>query len=108
MVSQISKYCGWLYFCGYQFSWIKQKVTHSWGSKLVALVFSFIIHTENTISWVLEFVDQTLHENQENWYPTKCKPFTVLVIMHTDLPAFTNSLPAFPTNSAHCLHLSSS
>ena len=30
-----------------------------------------------TISWVLEFVDWTLHENHENWYPTKFKPSTV-------------------------------
>ena len=26
---------------------------------------------------VLEFVDRTLPENHENWYPTKIKPFTV-------------------------------
>ena len=30
-----------------------------------------------TNSWVLEFLDQTLLENHENWYPTKIKPSTV-------------------------------
>ena len=30
------------------------------------------------ISWVLEFMAQTLHKNHENWYPTKIKPSTVL------------------------------
>ena len=29
---------------------------------------------------VLEFVDRTLHDNHENWYFTKIKPFTVYVI----------------------------
>ena len=33
-------YCGWLYFRGC-------KITHSWGSKFVAIAFSLIIHTEN-------------------------------------------------------------
>ena len=33
----------------------------------MAIVFSFIIHTENTNSWVLELVD----ENHENWYRRK-------------------------------------
>ena len=46
--------------------WIK--MTHLWGSKSVAIVFSFIIHTENH-----HFVDRMLHEN---WYPTKIKPST--------------------------------
>ena len=26
---------------------------------------------------VLKFMDQTLHENQENWYPLKIKPYLV-------------------------------
>ena len=30
-----------------------------------------------TASWVLKFVDWTLHEDHENWYPTKFKPSTV-------------------------------
>ena len=30
-----------------------------------------------TNSWVLEFEDQTHHENHENWYTTKIKPSTV-------------------------------
>ena len=30
--------------------------------KFVVLVFYFIIHTQITISWTLEFVDRTLHE----------------------------------------------
>ena len=38
-------YCGWLYFRGYQFSWIEQK--YSWGSKFVVIIFSFIIRKEN-------------------------------------------------------------
>ena len=29
-------------------------------------------------SWVLEFVDWTLHENHGNWYPMKIKPSTVI------------------------------
>ena len=32
-------YCGWNYFCGYQFSWIERK-RHMMGSKFVAIVFS--------------------------------------------------------------------
>ena len=61
------------------FSWVPifvdlTKMTHSWGSKFVAIVFSFIIHTESNPSWVLEFVDPTLCENHENWYPMKFKP----------------------------------
>ena len=32
------KYCGWLYFYGYQFSW---------GSKFMSIVISFITRTEN-------------------------------------------------------------
>ena len=27
----------------------------------------------------LEFVDQTLHENHENWHPRKIKPSTVFL-----------------------------
>ena len=56
------------------------KMTHSWGSKFVAIEFFFIIHTENNLFVVLEFVDRTLHENHENWYPTKIKPFWVYFV----------------------------
>ena len=57
------------------FSWVPifvdwTKMTHPWGSKFLAIVFSFIIHTKNITSWVLEFVDRTFHKN---WYPTKFK-----------------------------------
>ena len=47
-------------------------MAYSLGSKFVAIIFSFI----NALSLVLEFVDRTLYENHENWYPMK-KPFTV-------------------------------
>ena len=56
---------------------------HSWGSKFVGMIFSFIILTKNyyfvgtCILHVLEFVDWTLIENHENWYPTKIEPLTV-------------------------------
>ena len=66
------------------FSWVPifvewTKITHSWGSKSVAIVFSLIIHTKKiAVSRVLEFVDQTLHENHENWYPMKIILSTIL------------------------------
>ena len=44
----------------------------------MAIVFSFIIHTKITISWILEFVELTLNENPENWYLTKLKPSLVI------------------------------
>ena len=64
------------------FSWVpifvdQRKVMHSGGSKFVAIIISYITHTENTYLLLLEFVDWTLHEKHENWYPTKIKPFTV-------------------------------
>ena len=43
-------YCGWLYFRGYQFSWIdlkKSKMIHSKGSQFLAMIFSFITFTKN-------------------------------------------------------------
>ena len=64
-------------FGGYKFSWIKLKL-HVRGVQNSWLEYfpSFLI-IKIAISWVLEFVDRTLHENSENWYPTKIKPFTV-------------------------------
>ena len=65
------------------FSWVRifevgTKMTHLWCSKFVAIVFPFIIHIQKiTNSLVLEFVDQTLHENHEYWYQTNIKPSTV-------------------------------
>ena len=41
-------------------------------------IFLHIVHTENCYSWALKFVGRTIHENHENWYPTKIKPSTVL------------------------------
>ena len=41
-----------------------------------SILFSKFIQ-EITVSWVPEFVDRTLHETRENWYPTKFKPLTV-------------------------------
>ena len=41
------------------------------GFKFVVLAFSFIIHTENHFWLVLDFVDRTLHDNHEIWYPRK-------------------------------------
>ena len=29
------------------------------------------------IRWILNFVDQSTHENHENWYPTNKSDFTV-------------------------------
>ena len=46
-------------------------MTLSKGSKFVAMIFSFITDTEIAISWVLEFVEWTIHENHKNWYPYK-------------------------------------
>ena len=74
-------YCGCLYFRGYQFSLIEHKSHHSWGSKFVVIVFSFIMHTENHY-----FVDRTLHENHESWYPTKIKPSTVCAFVFSNYP----------------------
>ena len=45
------------------------KITHSWGSKFVAIALAF--------SWVLDFLDQTLDKSHENWYPMDIKPSTV-------------------------------
>ena len=53
-------------------------------------MFSFIHHTKIALAWVLEFVDQTLRENHENWYPTKIKSFTVCTI---DNPKFEKNIP---------------
>ena len=55
-----------------------KKMTHSCGSKFVVILFLFSLFIQKiTISWVLEFVDRTLHEHHENWYPTKFKLSTV-------------------------------
>ena len=40
-------------------------------------------YKKTTYSWVLEFVDRTLHEIHENWYPMKIKPSTVIESMTT-------------------------
>ena len=36
---------------------------------------------------MLEFVDRALHENHENWYPTKFKPSTVCTLLFSLLLA---------------------
>ena len=64
------------------FSWVPifvdwAKITHSLGSKFVAMTFSFIIHTENSFSWVLDIVDRAINENHENLYHTEIQPSTV-------------------------------
>ena len=43
--------CGWLYFCGNQFSWVPifvdwTKIPQKRGSKFIAIIDFFIIHTE--------------------------------------------------------------
>ena len=68
---KFKKYCGWLYFHGYKFSWIEQ----NWHICGVPFPSQFIHKIAN--SWVLELVDQILYENHENRYPTKIKPSTV-------------------------------
>ena len=45
---------------------------NSWGSK-------FMVIQKIANSWVLEFLDRTLQENHENWYPKKMKPSTGVV-----------------------------
>ena len=69
------------------FSWVPifvdwTKMTLSWGSKLVVIVFSLIINTEN-----YHFVGTGIRgsdppQNHENWYPTKYKPSTVFAHEH--------------------------
>ena len=56
-------------------------MTQSLGAKFVAIVFSFII----TISFILELVDQTLHENHENWYSRQFKQFKVVICMYPNV-----------------------
>ena len=75
-----AEYCGWLYFCGYQFSWIERKWHISGVQNSGPYYFPSLFIQKITNSWVLEFVDWTVHENHENWYPTKIKPYTVCVI----------------------------
>ena len=58
-------YCGWLYFCGYQFSWIELKwhihgVPNSWQ------YFPSQFIQKIAFSWVLEFMDRAIHKNHEN------------------------------------------
>ena len=65
------------------FSWVPIfvdwiKITHSWGSNSWPKYFLTKFIQKIAISWVLEFVDWTLHENHENWYPTKFKPSTAI------------------------------
>ena len=67
-------------------------MTHSWGSKFMTIVLSFIIHTENYhfLSTGHEIRGLDLHENHENWYPSKFKSSTVhgfynKVIVHRNL-----------------------
>ena len=62
-------YCGWLYFRGYQFSWIELKWLIRGVRNLWPLYFPSWFIQKIAILWVLEFVDWTLHENHENWYP---------------------------------------
>ena len=52
-------------------------MTHSWGSKFVTIKFPFKTHTVMFVM-ALDLVDWTLYENDENWYPTKFKPFRVI------------------------------
>ena len=73
------QYCGWLYFHGYQFSWIELKITRSWGSKFVAIIFPLFLTQKIAISRVWKIVDKTLYKNHENWYPMKIKPPTVSI-----------------------------
>ena len=40
-------------------------------------IFPSYVIQKITNSCVLEFMDRTLHENHENWYPTKINPSTV-------------------------------
>ena len=60
-------------------------MTHSWGSKFMAIAFSCIIQTENRFfvskTHELDFMDRTLNENKENWFSKKIKPSTVDVII---------------------------
>ena len=48
------------------------------GFKIRGHSFFFSLFIQKiAFSWVLDFVDRTLHKNHENWYPTKIKPSTV-------------------------------
>ena len=53
-----STYCGWLYFLWVPIFMDRTKITHSWGSKFLAMVFYFIIHTE-----YLNFVGTGIRES---------------------------------------------
>ena len=67
------------------FSWVPifvdwTKITQSFGSKFMAIIFTFIFHTENCyFVGTLEFMDWALRENHENWYPRKIKSFTYML-----------------------------
>ena len=67
-------------FVGTNFRVLKRNQTFV-GLKLVAIVFSFIIYTENRYLLAPEFMDRTLKENPENWYPTKITPSAVVVTL---------------------------
>ena len=54
-------YCWWLSIF---MDWAKR--THLWPWYFISHLIQKI-----TISLVLEYVDRTLHENHQNWYPTK-------------------------------------
>ena len=69
-------YCGLLYFRGYQFSWIEENKT--FVEFKIRGHSTFLNNSyRNLFRLALKFVDGTLHENHENWYPTKMKPSTV-------------------------------
>ena len=57
----------------------------------MAKIFSFVIHTENCyLSWYW-FMDLTLHEHIENWYPTKLDVFSKRVSMTVTWSNFVNN-----------------
>ena len=55
------------------------------GSKFVAIIFSFIIHTEHSYFIGTRIHGLDLHENHKNWYHMKIKLFTVHSFGHAQL-----------------------
>ena len=56
------------------FSWVPNfvdwtKMTNLWGSQIMAIVFSFIIHTENRY-----FMGTRIHGSDPPWKPRKMVP----------------------------------
>ena len=82
-------------------------MTHSWGSKFVAMVFSFIIHTEN-----YHFVGigiRGLHppRKQRKFVPTKFKPSAVISLLYVHVPllgkGIVEKLHRQGLNSRNCI-----